>query len=78
MNQDSYKRSRLFIAGIRYIGSNGITRKSAKVATQRYIKRLDELPFQEVHQDSYSEIVPYELLWRLIIEHYGIKPELKY
>ncbi|WP_020568810.1 hypothetical protein [Neolewinella persica] len=68
----SFNRSRLFISGILYLGNQGINIQSASIAYKRYIRNLDKFPFQEVHQDSYNEVVQYERLWSLILDYYNI------
>jgi hypothetical protein len=69
LNKAGLDRSRWIIKAIIYSGEREMDATSVAFAEKTYLNKIGELPIREAHQHSHIEVVKYDALWRLIIDH---------
>lgn len=67
------KRAKYFVKALAQLSVQAFHREAVERNTGRIIKRLDEYPLRESKQDYEMELVPYDVLWRLILDELGYK-----
>jgi len=65
---DSTFRSNCFIKMLLELPKNAFHKAAVLRKAQRYRKRLSEVPLNVANQSSEVEIIPYEMLWDMILE----------
>ena len=68
-----YRRVRYFLKALAQLSTQQFHRAAVERHTARYIQQLQELPLNESRLDYSMELVPYEVLWNLILEQLGYK-----
>lgn len=68
--RDDTLRSFYFIKALLLIPKSAFHKQGVKRKADKYLKRLDEYPLEEVRSASFiTEIIPFEVLWDRVIKH---------
>lgn len=68
-----YERVRYFLKALAQLSTQSFHRAAVERHTRRYIDGLEKHPLRESRHDLYLELIPYDLLWNLILEHLGYR-----
>ncbi len=68
-----YRRVRYFLKALTQLSAQQFHRAAVERHTKRYVKAMEDHPLNESRLDYYMEVVPYETVWRLILEQLGYK-----
>ena len=66
-------RSNCFLKMLLELPINGFHRAAVERKVEKWQKKMDEVPFDIVSQSHEMEIIPYEVLWELVVESLGFK-----
>ena len=69
----SFDRVRYFLKALAQLATQQFHRTAVERHTTRYIKLMQQIPISEARLDFYLELVPYELLWGMILDQLGYK-----
>ena len=69
----SFDRVRYFLKALAQLATQQFHRAAVERHTTRYIKLMQEKPISEARLDFYLEIIPYEMLWGMILDQLGYK-----
>lgn len=65
---DSAQRSYCFLKMLLHIPTSGFDPVQSALKAERYLRKLHETPLQVANQTHEIEVVPYEMLWEIIME----------
>lgn len=68
-----HERVRNFLKALAQLSVQSFHRAAVERHTARYIKQLQRFPIAESKHDYYMELIPYDTLWGLILQHLGYK-----
>ncbi|PHI21315.1 hypothetical protein CEQ90_02640 [Lewinellaceae bacterium SD302] len=66
-------RSNCFLKMLLELPINGFHRAAVERKVVKWQKKMEEVPFDIVSQSHEMEIIPYEVLWELVVESLGFK-----
>jgi hypothetical protein len=73
LNGSEHKRIRYFLKALSQLSVQQYHRTAVERHTARYIKQLHQHPLCESKLDYYMELVPFDVLWRLILDQLGFR-----
>ena len=68
-----FDRVRYFLKALAQLATQQFHRSAVERHTTRYIKLMQQKPISEARLDFYLELIPYELLWGMILDQLGYK-----
>ncbi len=68
-----YERVRYFLKALAQLSVQRFHRTAVERHTGRYLRKMQDYPLSESAQVYYMELVPYDLLWNLILGELGYK-----
>ncbi|NJB85337.1 tetratricopeptide (TPR) repeat protein [Lewinella marina] len=68
-----YRRVRYFLKALAQLSVQQYHRAAVERHTRRYITLMNQHPLNESRLDYYMELVPYDVLWDLILQQLGYK-----
>ena len=68
-----YERIRYFLRALAQLSEQGFHRAAVERHTAKYIRAIARYPIEESPLDYYMELIPYDLLWNLLVEQLGYK-----
>ncbi|PPK86476.1 hypothetical protein CLV84_3405 [Neolewinella xylanilytica] len=69
----SFERIRYFLKALAQLATQQFHRAAVERHTTRYIRMMRRKRIEDTNLDYYLEIVPYEMLWALILDELGYK-----
>ncbi|WP_116105544.1 hypothetical protein [Lewinella sp. IMCC34191] len=69
----SHERVRYFLKALAQLATQQFHRAAVERHTTRYITLMQKRPLSESRLDFYLELVPYEMLWSMILDQLGYK-----
>ena len=69
----SFDRVRYFLKALAQLATQQFHRAAVERHTTRYITLMQQKPMSEARLDFYLEIIPYEMLWGMILDQLGYK-----
>ncbi|MGB3800843.1 MAG: hypothetical protein WA952_13595 [Lewinella sp.] len=69
----SHERVRYFLKALAQLATQQFHRAAVERHTTRYIKLMQKKPLSESRLDFYLELIPYEMLWGMILDQLGYK-----
>ena len=68
-----FERVRYFLKALAQLSTQQFHRAAVERHTTRYIKSMQRIPLEESRLDYFMELIPYEVLWGLILDQLGYK-----
>ena len=68
-----HERVRYFMKALAQLSEQRFHRVAVERHTARYLKKLSSYPLEESRHDLYTELIPYETLWAMILEQLGYR-----
>ncbi len=68
-----YERIRYFLKALARLSEQGFQRAAVERHTAKYVRAIARYPLEESKLEYYMELIPYDLLWKLLVEQLGYK-----
>ena len=68
-----YERIRHFLRALAQLAEQGFHRAAVERHTGKHIRAIARYPIEESSLEYYMELIPYDILWKLIVEQLGYK-----
>ena len=66
-----YERVRFFLKALAQLAEQGFHRAAVERHTEKYVRALSRHQIEEDQLDYYMELIPYNALWKLLLEQLG-------